>query len=254
LESTSVTAVHEWASRIREALETDAFVLHAQPVVSLGGGTDQFELLVRLPTTDGALLPPGDFLPIAERFGLMPEVDEWVTRRAIQSIAAHAATGRPIRLEVNIGQSTLGSEDFVSMVERELQTSGIDPAALVFEVNGATASSNLDDVAVFSMRLRNLGCLFALDGFGRNAGALEQLKVLPLDFVKIDGSFVRHLSSNMTDQLIVHGLSDLAHALGLRVIAMSVSDEESRVLLEGFDVDFVQGFHVGRPQPLVELR
>jgi len=251
MEDSTTTAVHVWAAQIRKALEEDTFVLHAQPVRSVRDGAGQWELLVRLPAADGELLPPSEFLPIAERFGLMQQVDEWVTQRAVAMVAAHGAVGQPIRLEINIGESTLASQSFVAMVEGELKSSGVDPSCLVFEVNGTTAAANLDDVKVFAQRLGKLGCLFAIDGFGRNSGALEQLKVLPLNFVKIDGSFVRHLADNTTDQHIVHGLTQIAHALGCLVIAMSVGDDKSLELLEEYGVDYVQGFHVGRPEPLV---
>jgi diguanylate cyclase (GGDEF)-like protein len=248
MEASTATAVHEWATQIRHALETDSFVLHAQPVKALRGHVDQWELLVRLPGDSGELLPPGDFLPVAERFGLMQQVDELVTAHAVQTVADNAAQGRTLRLEVNIAGSTLASKSFVTSVEQAIASTRIDPSCLIFEVNGSTLDANLDDVRVFSERLRALGCKFAVDGFGRNAGALEQFKMLPLDFVKIDGSFVRHLASSTVDQRIVAGLINLAHSLGCEVIAMAVGDDASLALLEQMGVDYVQGFHVGRPE------
>jgi diguanylate cyclase (GGDEF)-like protein len=247
-EAATATAVHEWAAQIRKALETDSFVLYAQPVKSLRDRVDQWELLVRLPADSGELLPPGDFLPVAERFGLMQQVDELVTAHAVHTIAANAAQGRTLRLEVNIGRSTLASQSFVTRVEQAITRTGIDPSCLIFEVNGSTLDANLDDVRVFSERLRGLGCKFAIDNFGRNDGALEQFKMLPLDFVKIDGSFVRHLATSSVDQRIVAGLTNLAHSLGCEVIATAVSDDESCALLEQMGVDYLQGFHVGRPE------
>jgi diguanylate cyclase (GGDEF)-like protein len=246
-EASTATAVHDWATQIRQALETDSFVLHAQPVKALRNQVDQWELLVRLPAGTGELLPPNDFLPVAERFGLMQQVDELVTSHAVHMIAANAAQGRTIRLEVNIAGSTLASQSFVTSVEQAITSTGIDPSCLVFEVNGSTLEAKLDEVRVFSERLRSLGCKFAVDHFGRNDGALEQFKMLPLDFVKIDGSFVRHLATSTVDQHIVAGLTHLAHSLGCEVIATAVSDDESSALLDQMGVDYLQGFHVGRP-------
>jgi diguanylate cyclase (GGDEF)-like protein len=251
---TSVSAVHEWASRIRDAIENDGFVLHAQRVRSLRDQIDQWELLVRLPLADGELLPPAQFLPVAEQFGLGRAVDEWVARRAVALLAAEQARGAYLRLEVNIGESSLASGEFAQTLHTELGASGIDPGTLIFEVNGTTAGVNFDDVKVFSAQLRELGCKFAVDNFGVSAGALDQLRVLPLDYVKIDGSFVRHLADCPADQKIVRALSDLAHQLGYQVIAMSVSDDRSVELLDEFGVDFVQGFHIERPYALEEAR
>jgi EAL domain-containing protein (putative c-di-GMP-specific phosphodiesterase class I) len=248
-----VTAVREWANRIRAALEADALVLHAQPVASLRGDAEQWELLVRLPTTDGVLLPPAEFLPTAERFGLIQRVDEWVTRRAVQVIAAYARVGRAVRLEVNVAAVTMAGSSFTEMVEAEVTAAGIDPSCLVFEVNGTVAAEALEDVAFFSQRLHQLGCLFALDNFGGGNGALEHLKTLPLDFVKIDGALVRHLATSPSDQVIVRALTWMAHGMGCRVVAMNVGDDESRALLDEYGVDYVQGFHVGRPVDLTEL-
>lgn len=244
-------AMHEWADRIRGAVENDRFELHAQRVRGLHGNADQWELLVRLPVADGELLPPDRFLPVAQQFGLGSTIDAWVTRRAIDTIAFEHRRGAAVRLEVNVCEETLADPSFVETVEAAIDTAGIDPSALVFEVNGSTAAVNHDDVKLLSERLKAYGCLFAIDGFGAHAGALDQLRTLPLDFVKIDPSFIRHLPTNRTDQVIVRGMTDLAHSLGCRVIAMAVSDEQSVELLESFGVDFVQGFHIERPRPMV---
>jgi EAL domain-containing protein (putative c-di-GMP-specific phosphodiesterase class I) len=245
-------AVHEWADRIREAVETDGFALHAQRVRGLHGNADQWELLVRLPIEDGELLPPDRFLPIAQQFGLGPKIDEWVSRRAIEMIADQQSLGEMVRLEVNIGEDTLGDAAFVEGVEAAVAASGIDPSALVFEVSASTVEVNLEDGKVLSERLKARGCMFAIDSFGANAGALEQLRVLPVDFVKIDASFIRHLPGSPVDRSIVRSLTDLAHSLGCKVIAMAVGDDETVSLLDDFGVDFVQGFHIERPIPLTK--
>lgn len=253
METASASALQSWASQIRSALENDTFILHAQVVQALHTTDEQqWELLLRLPDPDGELLPPGQFLPVAERFGLVTEVDRWVTKKAFALIAGWRQFGRALTLEVNIGASTLSDDAFIELVESELARTGIDPRHLVFEVNGSVAGAQMDSARVFAERLKALGCRFALDGFGHAAGTLEQLKYLPLDFVKIDGSFVRHVATDDSDRRIVRGLTALAKDMGCRVIAMNVGDEATRVQVAELGVDFVQGFHIGRPVPLGE--
>lgn len=238
------------ASRIREALDRDAFVLHAQPVRSVHQDLQQWELLLRLTSPEGAVLAPGEFLPSAERSGLAVEVDRWVTQQAIGLIASWAAVGQPLSLEVNVSAATLRDKAFVAMVERELLATGIKPRSLVFEIRGEVAGAHPDRARWFAERVRSLGCRFALDAFGRNAGALEQLTCLPLDLVKLDGSFVRHVATDEAERMALQALTQLAHRVGLDVVATNVADAATRDAAVAAGVDFVQGFFVGRPIPI----
>jgi diguanylate cyclase (GGDEF)-like protein len=246
-------ATRKWAEDIQEALESDSLELHCQPVRSLQTAHVQWELLVRLPQPDGQLLPPSSFLPTAERFGLVERVDAWVLERACDLIERQRLAGRRLDVEVNVSARSLTDRHFAELVRERLAGSALDPASLIFEVSEAVAVESLDDVRVFAEQLKDLGCRFALDNFGTTHASLVHLKHLPIDFVKIDGAFIRHLADDETDQQIVRAIIELAHGLGQRVIAAFVGDRETLELLERYGVDYVQGFEVGRPRPTAEL-
>jgi diguanylate cyclase (GGDEF)-like protein len=243
-----------WAEQIRAALQRDAFLLYCQPVQHVASGEiAQWELLLRVRQQDGQILPPGAFLPIAERFGLMEAVDRWVVRQAIWLISSRNRAGRSLRLEVNVASRSIADPRLSEIIERELADSGIDPADVIFEITETTAFANPEEVAVFAARLKALGCGFALDDFGTGFASLAHLKHLPIDYVKIDGEFVRDLPENVTDQRIVQSVVSVARALGQRTIAEFVGDEDTVDLLREFGVDFAQGYHVGMPRPVAEL-
>jgi diguanylate cyclase (GGDEF)-like protein/PAS domain S-box-containing protein len=240
-----------WAERIRRALDEERFRLFAQPILDLRTNRiSQYELLIRMEDTDGALLPPGSFLPSAERSGLIEAIDTWVAREAIRLIADHSGNGHALRLEINVSGRTLGDSPLPALVERELAESTIDPASLIFEVTETAATVNLDEARAFAMALRRLGCGFALDDFGAGFGSFYYLKYLPLDLLKIDGDFIGDLSHNQTDQAVVQAIVELSHNLGMRTVAESVGDAPTLAMLRDYGVDFAQGFHVGEPGPV----
>jgi diguanylate cyclase (GGDEF)-like protein/PAS domain S-box-containing protein len=246
--------IRPWSDRIREALEKDRFVLHAQPIVDLrSDGVSQYELLVRLVDERGKLLMPAAFLPSAERTGMVAEIDLWVIGEAIRLIAAEERAGRRLRLEINLSGHTLGDPNLVASIESALEQTPIDPGSLIFEVTETAAVVNLDDAREFAQALMPLGCRFALDDFGAGFGSFFYLKYLPLDYLKIDGDFIVNLTSNATDQAVVQAIVELSRKLGKATIAEFVGDEETLELLRAYGVDFVQGFHLGQPQPIEEL-
>jgi diguanylate cyclase (GGDEF)-like protein/PAS domain S-box-containing protein len=243
-----------WADRIRRALDDERFTLMAQPILSLG--TDeisQYELLVRMETPDGELLPPHAFLPSAERSGMVREIDMWVTRQAIHLIDQQRRAGRNLRLEVNLSGRTLGDPSMTRAIEQELSNVPIDPANLIFEVTETTAVLNMDEAREFASQLTAMGCRFALDDFGAGFGSFYYLKYLPLEFLKIDGDFISDLASSDTDQAMVRAIVDLSVRLGKTTIAEFVGDDATIELLREYGVDFAQGYHIGRPQPIGEL-
>jgi diguanylate cyclase (GGDEF)-like protein len=246
-------ATQQWAENIRVALESSSLELHWQPVRSVQTDHVQWELFVRLPQPDGQLLPPASFLPTAERFGLVERVDTWVLERACDLIEQQRLAGRRLDLEVNVSARSLTDGRFAERVRERLAASSIDPTSLIFEVSETAVVENLDEVCVFAEQLKELGCRFALDNFGTRHASLAHLKHLPLDFVKIDGAFIRHLADDERDQQIVRAIIALAHGLGQRVIAAFVGDGETMELLRQYGVDYVQGFYVGRPRPTAEL-
>ena len=242
-----------WVERIQSALENDGFVLYAQPIVDLRTRfVTRHELLLRMRAEDGDLIPPGAFLYVAERYGLINEIDRWVVRRAIGLIRQAQGAGRELRLEVNISGLSLGDEELLGLIERELADGDINPGNLIFEVTETAAVSNIVAAREFAERVCALGCRFALDDFGAGYGSFYYLKHLPFDYVKIDGEFVRNCVDSETDQLVVQAVVQIARGLGKQTIAEFVEDEATIEVLERFGVDYAQGYHVGRPAPLTD--
>ena len=243
-----------WADRVRWALENDGFELFAQPVLDLRtDDVTQYELLLRMRTVEGDIVPPGAFIPPAERFGLVPAIDRWVIKRAMQVVAEHSRGGNPVRFEVNLSAASFGDPELSAYIEAELHSSGAPPESLVFEITETAAIANLDDAREFARRLAALGCLFALDDFGAGFGSFYYLKYLPLDYLKIDGDFIQDLAGSFSDQLMVKAMVQVAHGLGLKTIAEFVGDDDTVTFLRRYGVDYAQGYHVGRPGPLAEV-
>jgi diguanylate cyclase (GGDEF)-like protein/PAS domain S-box-containing protein len=243
-----VQARMHWIERIREALEDDRFVLHAQPILDLRtGAIAQYELLIRMVDDHGDLIPPGTFLQVAERFDLVQEIDRWVAGRALELIASHEGA---LRLTVNLSGRTLTDDRLLAELEAGFARTGADPGCLTFEVTETAAVANIHLAREFAERLRAIGCRFALDDFGAGFGSFYYLKHLPFDYLKIDGEFVSNCLSNRTDQLVIRAVVDIAQGLGKETVAEFAADEELVQFLRSQGVDYAQGYHVGRPLPL----
>jgi diguanylate cyclase (GGDEF)-like protein/PAS domain S-box-containing protein len=241
----------EWVERIRAALDEDRLVLHAQPVVETATGcATQHELLVRMVAPHGDLIQPASFLPIAERFGLIREIDRWVITRAIRMLGEHRAAGRRPTVEINISGHSLGDSELAHHIGEELRARSVHATQLIFEVTETTAIDNISAARTFAEQLSELGCRFALDDFGAGFGSFYYLKHLPFDFIKIDGEFVRNCTNDPTDRLVIGAVVELARGMGKLTIAEFVGDEDTLVALRELGVDFAQGFHLGRPAPL----
>jgi PAS domain S-box-containing protein len=237
-----------WAARIRQALAEDRFVLHAQPILDLiSGETVQHELLLRLCDTDGSLIPPARFLPVAEAFGLMRDVDRWVITHGLRI----AAGGHHV--ELNLSAQSLDDPELPDFVEKALVDSGADPGRVVFEITETTLMCNEVAACAFAERLRTLGCGLALDDFGTGYGGFTYLKQLPIDLLKIDIEFVRDLTSNEASQHVVRAVVSLARGFGQRTVAEGVEDVATLYLLRRLGVDYAQGFGLGRPRALTDL-
>jgi PAS domain S-box-containing protein len=237
-------AALSWIGRIRDALDDGRFVLYEQPIIPIGDGTPSVELLLRMIDHDGHIVPPGTFLAVAEKYGLIGEIDQWVATQAIRL----AATGR--KVEVNVSAHSIGTSDYFDVIERELQATGADPTNIVFELTETALMSNLDAGEDFARRLAGLGCGLALDDFGTGFGSFTYLKRLPLQYLKIDIEFVRDLEANPCNPHVVNAIVSLARAFGLRTIAEGVEDVATMQLLREEGVDFAQGYALGRPQPV----
>lgn len=243
----------EWVQRIRRALDESRLTLHAQPVVETASGhTTQHELLVRMVEPDGSLVSPAQFLPIAERFGLIREIDRWVVTETIAMLHDHGADVQG-HVEINLSGQSLGDPQLAAHIGHGLRDAGVDPSRLIFEVTETTAIGNIAAARDFARQLAQLGCRFALDDFGAGFGSFYYLKHLPFDYIKIDGEFVRNCTNNETDRLVIKAVVELARGLGTRTIAEFVGDEETYDTVTALGVDYTQGYHLGRPAPLSSL-
>ena len=230
--------------QIRTAMREDRLVLYSQPIQHIATGENlQEELLLRMLGEDDRLVAPGDFLPIAEEYGLIADIDRWVIGQAAQL----AARGRHV--EVNVSGVTLGHRDLVYWVEEALAASGADPRLMTFEITETALTNDLEQACRFAEHVAELGCGFALDDFGTGYGSFTLLKRLPISYLKIDMEFVRTLRDDDADRHVVQAVVNLAQGLGMRTIAEGVEDQETLDILAGMGVDFAQGWLIGRPAP-----
>lgn len=240
-------------NRIREALEKDLLLLYAQPVLDLRSDEiSQYELLARLDLGD-RILPASEFVGIAERFGLIQSLDRWVVRRAIKLLSDRRSARRNLRLAVNLSAMAFRDSELLPLIQRELAATGIEPARLALEVTESAAIANIAEAQRFVKTLRGLGCRFALDDFGVGFSSFYHLKHLPVDFLKIDGTFVRDIARSPVDQHLVKGIVQVARGLGKQTIAEFVGDEETVRLLREYGVDYAQGYHLGEPEDVSKI-
>lgn len=247
-----------WLERIREALDEDRLELHAQPIVPLADADDDaddaptFELLLRMRTHDGDLVPPATFLPIAERFDLVQAIDRWVIGRAVGLVREQHAAGHPVVLSVNLSGRTMGDAAFGGWLEELLTRTPVPDGSLIVEITETAAIVNLDRARALADTLRRLGCRLALDDFGAGFASFSYLKHLRFDVLKIDGEFVRGLRDNPTDRLVVEAVVAIARGLGTPSLAEFVTDDDTLAAVRALGVDYAQGFHLGRPVPVAD--
>jgi diguanylate cyclase (GGDEF)-like protein/PAS domain S-box-containing protein len=239
---------------IREALAKGRFVLHAQPILDLRTNEIvQYELLIRMLDDQNQLVPPASFLYTAERFGLIRSIDRWVVRQAIRIISQQRALGNNVRLSVNLSGKSVGDLELTTLIEKELSEGRVEPGQLTIEITETTAITDAERSKIFAIALKQIGCRLALDDFGVGSNSMNQLKHLPVDYLKIDGSFIRDLPSNKVDQHLVRAMVEVAKALKKRTVAEFVSSAEILKLVRDSGVDFAQGFFVGKPDAVENL-
>jgi PAS domain S-box-containing protein len=238
----------KWVGQIRGALDERRLRLYAQPIIPLAGGVQREELLLRMVSRDGEIIAPGAFLPTAEKYGLIGEIDRWVVTEAIRL----AAGGRAV--EINLSAASVGDQELLALICSELRESGADPSNLVFEITETALMQNFDAGEAFARGLAGFGCKLALDDFGTGFGSFTYLSRLPIMYLKIDVDFVRHLTSNRGNQHLVKGIVYLAQGFGHETIAEGVEDAETLALLRVYGVDYAQGFHIALPAPAEDRR
>jgi len=232
-----------WVERIRDALDEDRLVVYSQPIVEVETGeVVRKELLVRMVDPHGDKIPPASFLPAAERFGLIHEIDLMVLSKAIGLVKEGTSVA------VNVSVRTLTDPRYLTALEKTL-ADGLDPARFNFEITETAAVANMSDAQEFARRIRELGCSLSLDDFGTGFSSFTYLKHIPAQFLKIDIEFIRELEKNPADQQLVQAIVSIARGLGQKTVAEGVEDEETLATVRKLGVDFAQGFHLGRPEP-----
>jgi diguanylate cyclase (GGDEF)-like protein len=254
LETTRRRGEMEWVGRIKRALAEQRLLLYYQEIQPLQpareGEGAHFEVLMRMRDEQGELVPPGAFIPAAERYGLMPALDRWVVQHALANFERLHPRGREVALcAINLSGTTLEDEDFPDFVLRELEVSRVAPERLCFEITETAAVGSMARVVQFMQRLRALGCRFALDDFGAGMSSFGYLKNLPVDYIKIDGSFIREIEGDPMSYSIVRAVTDIGHQAGAAVVAEFVANPRQRELLRELGVDYAQGFSIHVPEP-----
>lgn len=240
-----------WASQIRAALDEDTFVLYAQPIVRAGDRTPAwYEVLLRMPDTTGTLLLPSAFLYAAGRFGLEAQIDLWVVERSLEYL--HRIEDPTVGIAINISGGLVVDPGNARLIHKRIEDLGVAPQRLLFEIVETTFVDTRTNASAFIEILREAGCRFALDDFGAGYSSFHHLKGLTVDFVKIDGEFVRQSVGSEKDRLFVDKMTELAHGLGMEVVAESVIDEPTAQLMRDLGVDYLQGFGVQEPAPATE--
>jgi diguanylate cyclase (GGDEF)-like protein/PAS domain S-box-containing protein len=262
-----------WSARIKEALAKDKFQLHFQPIMRMQdvdlmnlpaqdgalwqrhlNGADNvysYEVLLRMIDDNGEVHGPNCFIPTAERFNMMIDIDMWVLENALQAMVATGISNNKLHLSINMSGNTVDNDESLDKIKALIESYDIDPGALTFEVTETSAIANLEQANDFINELRNIGCHFSLDDFGSGFCSFSQLKNLPTDCVKIDGQFVSSMARGATDRAIVTAMNDVAHSLGRSTVAEYVESPEIVRLLKICGVDFVQGNYIS--EPLLEL-
>ena len=241
------------SARIRDALTQNRLRLATQPIRSLAsGGIERYELLLRMTGDDGELLPASSFIEVAERSGMVQELDRWVVAQALEMIGERERAGAPVSLHMNISGASITDVSVLEFIERRLDEGEADPSRCTFEITQTARVEDYDTAAGFADRLTEFGCEVAIDDYGAGFGPFAYLQKMPFDVIKIDGTFIRELTRNDADQLTVQAIVQIARGLGKRTIAEFVEDEETRTLLRDYGVDMAQGFHLGRPMDAAE--
>ena len=245
-----------WVSRLGKALEEDRFRLYSQKIASVAdvtSGTPHYELLLRLLDEEGKLIPPLAFIPAAERYNLMSSIDRWVVRKAFETIKANAAMASDWLFSINLSGQSLSDGDFLHFVVDAFDKTGVSPKQICFEITETTAMVNLTRATQFISILKGMGCRFSLDDFGTGLSSFGYLKALDVDYLKIDGSFVRNIVSDPVNRAVVEAANQIGHAMGMQTVAEFVENGEIQGALRQIGVDYAQGYGISKPGPMEEL-
>ncbi|MDO8445683.1 MAG: EAL domain-containing protein [Deltaproteobacteria bacterium] len=237
-------------TRILKALEEDRFVPWFQPILSLKDGMiTHYEALARMRDEDGTILPPSAFIDTAERFGLIGAIDRIITEKTMRVQAEMGRQKKYVSFGMNLSGKDLGDEDILLFLQSKIKETGADPSHLIFEITETAAVYDLDRAVKFITELKSMGCRFSLDDFGVGFTSLVYLREMQVDYIKIDGAFVKKLPESPNDQLFVKAIVDVARGMGIKTVAEFVESEKTLNLLKEYGVDYAQGYFIGKPGP-----
>lgn len=237
-----------WEEKIEKALKEDAFVLHYQPILDIHGNRiSHYEALVRMHAEDGSLVAPGEFMEVAEKSGLIRKIDRYVVHAVINRLLELLEVGKSYKIAVNISGMSINDDRLLDFIRQELARNPALPQHLIFEITETAAVADFSTARMFMQAVRELGCMFSLDDFGAGFSSFYYIKHLPVDYVKIDGSFIRTLADSPDDQVFVRALAEVAHGFGKKTVAEFVGDDRVLALLRSFGVDYAQGYYIGKP-------
>ncbi|VAW93020.1 diguanylate cyclase/phosphodiesterase (GGDEF & EAL domains) with PAS/PAC sensor(s) [hydrothermal vent metagenome] len=244
----------QWVHRINHALENDKFVLFFQTIEQLQNNTNSFhlEILVRLQNNDGKIVPPMAFLPAAERYDLMTAIDRWVISNTLKNFTVLGDEINGI-IAINTSAQSLSDDKFLDFLTSEINKSSIDPSKLCFEITETSAITNLSLAMDFFASLKKIGCKFALDDFGSGLSSFAYLKNMPVDYLKIDGSFIRDIVDDPIDLAFVESINQIGRVMGIKTIAEYVENEQIYNLIKKIGIDYGQGYHLSHPEPLANF-
>lgn len=229
---------------IKRAIQYNHFILYYQPIIKVRGRILHYEALIRMIGKKGEIIPPGQFIPVAEQCGLMSQIDKWVVKDVIKTLEENPH----ISVFINLSGLSLGDKALLSFIEESISNSRIEPAQLGFEITETSAVKDLSQSQQWIRRLKQLGCRFALDDFGVGFSSFTYLGNLPVDYLKIDGSFVKTLDKDPTQKALIQAMNAVAHVLGKQTIAEFVENREILKILQELNVDCGQGYYIGKPR------
>ena len=239
-----------WEEMINRALADDGLIVYYQPILDIRARqVSHYEALVRMRGGDGSAIPPGMFMDVAEDSGLIREIDRQVIHQVFGKMLALFAVGKTYKFSINLSGVSINDPTLLSFIRDELSLSPLLPSHVVFEITETAAVSDFSAARTFMNAVRELGCAFSLDDFGVGFSSFNYVKQLPVDYVKIDGSFVRTLVESPDDQVFVRALAEVARGFGKKTVAEFVEDERALKMLRSFGVDYAQGYFIGKPGP-----
>lgn len=245
----------KWKERVIEAMEKDRLEPWFQPILNFETGEiTHYEALARMYGDEGEIILPGKFIEVAERFGLISELNQIITEKAVRLLKEINETDPQMKVAINLSGRLIGDEDVFIFLEKLIKETAVDPKNIIFEITETAAVRDLTKAVVFVDQLKEIGCSFALDDFGVGFTSFLYLRDLNVDYIKIDGSFIRKLHTNDKDQLFVKALADIARGMKIKTIAEFVENEEIFEILRYLGVDYAQGYFVGRPAPFKDIK